>query len=401
MFDVRTGHPVGTALVHDADVTSIALSQHAVGLPNRMLAFIDSNNDMHVTPVVVHKPTKVMSMADTCAWNDISDMLAACGDGNLVTWLYPYGAYVDPDLTTHTKLSEAAPQLGKLPKITSFYGTRVSVRRGDGALVTMAVKPQPPMLYEFVSAARWDEAVRLCRFSGEEALWGALAGMALHANHLDTAEVALAALNEVDKLHFILHIKDVPSAAGRNSQLALYKRNPDEAEKILLQATPPMVYRAIKLNVDLFRWHRALDLAQKHKTHIDTVVGYRQKFLGALGRKETDPRFKDLRVTVDWTIIKANKAEEKKKETRHLGYGNRSGGAGSGRGSMSSGAGAGAAAMTADPYGDAGAPMGGMGGSGGGGGGGGYDDRLEGKHDDSDDDAAAEDFKETELSDED
>lgn len=36
---------------------------------------------------------------------------------------------------------------------------------------------------------------------------------------------------------------------------------------------------------------RALDLAVKHKTHVDTVLAYREKFLEKYGRKETNKRF--------------------------------------------------------------------------------------------------------------
>lgn len=36
---------------------------------------------------------------------------------------------------------------------------------------------------------------------------------------------------------------------------------------------------------------RALELAVKHKTHVDTVLAYRQKFLDDFGRKETNQRF--------------------------------------------------------------------------------------------------------------
>lgn len=36
---------------------------------------------------------------------------------------------------------------------------------------------------------------------------------------------------------------------------------------------------------------RALELAVKHKTHVDTVLAYRHKFLQKFGRKETNKRF--------------------------------------------------------------------------------------------------------------
>jgi intraflagellar transport protein 80 len=100
--------------------------------------------------------------------------------------------------------------------------------------------------------------------------------MAINSRHLDTAEIALAAINEVAKLHYILYIKDIPSEEGRNAELAVYKRHFDEAEQILLQATPPLIYRAIKLNIRLYRWARALQIAVENKTHVDTVLGYRE-----------------------------------------------------------------------------------------------------------------------------
>jgi intraflagellar transport protein 80 len=73
--------------------------------------------------------------------------------------------------------------------------------------------------------------------------------------------------------------------------MALFRRQPEEAERIMLQASPPLVYRAIKMNIDLFRWSRALDLATKFKQHIDTVLAYRQDYLKDFGKKETMSKF--------------------------------------------------------------------------------------------------------------
>lgn len=92
-------------------------------------------------------------------------------------------------------------------------------------------------------------------------------------------------------MEFIQAIKAIPSEEGRQAELALFRRHPDEAERILLQASPPLVYRAIKLNIGLFRWARALDLALKHKAHVETVLAYRQKNLQSFEREETNPKF--------------------------------------------------------------------------------------------------------------
>ena len=34
-----------------------------------------------------------------------------------------------------------------------------------------------------------------------------------------------------------------------------------------------MYYRAIKMNIKLYRWDRALGLVKKFKTHADTLLG--------------------------------------------------------------------------------------------------------------------------------
>lgn len=139
-----------------------------------------------------------------------------------------------------------------MAQVSTFFGNRVTVRRADGALVTSSVNLYPPVLcvtvvaalfarrlvrqltprrrcrYEFVGGRRWEEAVRLCRFVKSQPLWTCLAGMSLHHQHLDTAEIALAAIGEVDKLHYILHAKDIPSREGRSAAMALYRRNADE-----------------------------------------------------------------------------------------------------------------------------------------------------------------------------
>ena len=95
-----------------------------------------------------------------------------------------------------------------------------------------------------------------------------------------------------------------------------YKRKPEEAESILLQASPPLLYRAIKMHLRLFKWDKALELAVKHRTHVDTVLAYRAKYLEAWKKTETDDRFKQLNDTVkwDWKQVKEKKDLEKREE---------------------------------------------------------------------------------------
>jgi intraflagellar transport protein 80 len=82
---------------------------------------------------------------------------------------------------------------------------------------------------------------------------------------LNTAEIALASCDFIDKVQYINYIKDLPSEISRNAAISLYFHKYgffiiiDEALSILLQAK--LFYRAIKLNIKLYRWEKALDLA--------------------------------------------------------------------------------------------------------------------------------------------
>jgi len=114
-------------------------------------------------------------------------------------------------------------------------------------------------------------------------------------------------------------VKQIPTEEGRSAELALYRRKPDEAESILIQAG--LVYRAIKMNIKLFRWDRALDLALQYKQHVDTVLWYRREYLRAAAGEESNKRFKDLtdETPLDEKSIKENISNEKVKEAQRPG----------------------------------------------------------------------------------
>ena len=155
----------------------------------------------------------------------------------------------------------------------SFTGNIVTVRRLDGGLATLSISPYPKVLYEYVDKADFEKGIRLCRFVKESTLWACLAAMGIYCRELNTVEIALAAIDEADKVQFINYIKELPSEPSRNAALAMYCKKVNEAEQILLQAR--LFYRAIKMNIKLYRWERALDIAVQNKTHVDTVIAYR------------------------------------------------------------------------------------------------------------------------------
>lgn len=71
------------------------------------------------------------------------------------------------------------------------------------------------------------------------------------------------------------------------------------AETILLHNG--MVYPAISLNMQMHNWNRALDIALKHKTHVDTVLSRRKQYLQTLGKNETNKKFLALKDSVSET----------------------------------------------------------------------------------------------------
>lgn len=109
-------------------------------------------------------------------------------------------------------------------------------------------------------------------------------------------------------------MRDIPSAEGRAAELALLRKQPKEAESILLAAN--LVYRCIRMWIELYNWDRALDLAVKNKTHVDTVLFFRAKYLRALSRNEDNKRFSQYidSVPVEWIKIKAKIAMELENE---------------------------------------------------------------------------------------
>ncbi|KAL3846590.1 hypothetical protein ACJMK2_017565 [Sinanodonta woodiana] len=319
IFDAASGKQLGDGkpVPHKLEVMEIALDQ--CGNPaDRKLAIIDKNRDLYLTTVrtfgAERKTVKLGTMIMSLAWNDSTNMLAALADGKFTVWYYPSAVYVDKDLQMKTVFEKEASEYGKNPQILQFVGNHVMIRRADGSIVSTSISPYPAILHGYVQGARWDDAVRLCRFVKDEVLWSCLAAMSAYAKELNTAEIAYAAILEVDKVQFINNIKDIPVKEARNAEMALLCGNPLDAEAILL--TAGLIFRAIMLNIQLYNWDRALELAVKHKTHVDTVLGFRKKHLENFQKKETNKRFLQYQegIDIDWEKIEAKISMEYQKE---------------------------------------------------------------------------------------
>jgi len=319
LFDALSGRPMGTPLEHRLEVIGVALNQHGGGT-DRKLAVLDRNRDLYVTPVHKLDFQKLGSMVDTYMWNDSTDMLIGLSDQKLLTWLYPATVFIDKDLLPLTVLSQTAQDAGKYAELVSFTGSHVTLRRADGSKCAMYISPYPTLLYQLHDRGHWDKAIRLCRFVKMPELWACIAAMSMHVRELNTVEIALAAIDQVDKVHFIGHINKLPDEVLKSAELALLCRKPDEAVQILLQNR--RIYRAIKMYIRLHRWEDALHLAMQQKTHVDTVLAYREMHLKELDHEENHAEFKQVAESlgpVDWPTIKAKIEMEKENEQREAG----------------------------------------------------------------------------------
>ncbi|RZF37993.1 hypothetical protein LSTR_LSTR006392 [Laodelphax striatellus] len=295
---------------HTLGVMEIALSQ-AGSAADRQLALIDRNRDLFIATVVARgsinrKIEKLGVMVQSMCWNSSVNMLAGIQDTALTVWYYPSVLFSDQRLTRRTTVMKDATEFGKSPSVVSFEGSHIGVRRSDGALINSCISSHITILHGYTSSNLWQDALRLCRALKDETIWACLAAMAVKAKHLTTAEEAYAAINQVDKVAYIQHIKKIPLPAAQLAEMSLLGGNVQDAESLLLQNG--LVFRAIMTNLLTHNWNRALELAVKHKTHVDTVLLHRKQYLSAFDKTETNRRFMQFTNEVD---LDEDKIEQK------------------------------------------------------------------------------------------
>ena len=72
------------------------------------------------------------------------------------------------------------------------------------------------------------------------------------------------------------------------------------------------------MNIKLFRWDRALDLAKQYKQHVDTVLWYRRRYLLAAQAEETSQRFITEAVSAGGAVGQGSAGQDGKKREQDL-----------------------------------------------------------------------------------
>ncbi|XP_029167125.1 intraflagellar transport protein 80 homolog [Nylanderia fulva] len=186
----------------------------------------------------------------------------------------------------------------------------VMVRRGDGAIVANSFYTLFINLYDHISNKRLKEALSICRLAENKILWTCMAIMAIDSKELHAAEESYAAIGRCDTVDYIKYIKSLPSATERNAEMALMAGDLLAAEGILLQSG--LIKEAIRINIKVYNWNRALELAIKHKRQLEEILNARAKYLHTINKTETNQSFLTLKVNISTPQLVNKESNEKK-----------------------------------------------------------------------------------------
>ena len=317
-YDIASGKKLNAEITHNKDISEIQLNQSDISR-DRKVCFTDSNKDLYISNAYIPKVVKISNMCESFAWNDSNDMLCAIADEKFYSWIYPNAVYLEKEILDGSKYEKDASDVGNNCQIVNFTGSICNILKSDGSLCSKSITPYAGILLDLlVYQDGIEKGLKLCRYVKDKVLWTAFSAICISNREIQIAETALAAIDEVDKVNFIEKILKLKEQKCNDCLISAYvlllSNRIDEAEKILLQGN--LIYRAIKININLFRWARALNLAITYKTHVDTVLAYRQRYLESVGLQEVNSKFIELSrdTNIDWTKIKEKIAEDKKLE---------------------------------------------------------------------------------------
>ena len=291
-------------IVHSMDISEIQLNQTEQGR-DRKICFTDSNKDLYISNAFIPKIVKLSNMCDSFSWNESNDMLCSISDEKFYVWVYPNAVYLEKEILDGSRYEKDASDVGNNCQILNFTGSFCNILKSDGSLCSKTITPYAGLLLNLLNYQDGIErGLKLCRYVKDKVLWTAFSAICINYREIQIAETAVAAIDEVDKVNFIEKIIKLKESNCNDNLISAY---------VLLLSNK---VDDIKININLYRWDRALKLAVDNGTHVDTVLAYREKYLKNAGLTEVNSRFLELSkdVTIDWDKIKAKIAEDKKLE---------------------------------------------------------------------------------------
>eukprot|EP01083_Nonionella_stella_P059430 155478_1 len=322
LIDPFTSQTLSQSIQHSTNIIQISLNISTTSNA-RKLAFIDCNKDLFIIKPHHHAtyaaPFKLKTIVDCVAWHPDCDLLFALADKQLIIWYYPDIVWCDIDLLAYSIVKLDTNNIGNNAQIISIQDTLIRVRKENGDEEMIKFSALPLTIYEMIRDGKWDKALRLCHICNEQSLWGALTGLAIDNGQIEIALQGLTALEEPDKILFIKSIQNLPLQSHKDAQLALYRTNIKSAENILLHND--LIYRAIELNLRLLKFERALQIAVDHNTHLETVIGMRNKYLQEIQKEENIELFVKYNneIEINWSAIEDKCRHEIDKEYQMAG----------------------------------------------------------------------------------
>ncbi|XP_060875754.1 intraflagellar transport protein 80 homolog isoform X2 [Metopolophium dirhodum] len=276
---------------HGFGVTDVQLMTTKIQ-DKRFLALIDLSMNIfivHIGHKDGAKTYKLGSMFHSMCWNSQTESLAALQYTNLIVWYDPLLLLNDQILVRKSLEKSDLSFYGNKLNIELYEDNMVSLINTDGVKVFVQVSPYLEALKNYIGSSKWMECRTVCRDMKNEAMWALLAGSAVLAKQLDTAEECFLAIGQIERATFIQHIKTISDRTVQESSLALLSGKISEAESILLRNGS--TFKAIMFNVHIHNWSRALELAIKHKKYLNTVIYKRRNYLDFYKKEETNDKF--------------------------------------------------------------------------------------------------------------
>ena len=280
----------------------------------RQLCFVDKANDIFILPlsksnVLSCSPKKISSFTNSFVWHDKYPILAAIQNNILVIWLNPFLIYTDPDIQPLTILKFYDVTMLKDAQLTNFAGNICTIRLYNGFFFSVSIVPHFMSLCNYINSQRWNDAHRMCTIIQEKRLWGFLALSAASNGILQISRFAYANTLAIDRVDFI---DNYILSENLKSSFSFIIHDLKNFDLIGMNN-----FNDIHNSIKTFNWDRALSLAIKFESHIDTIIALRVKYLHCLSLDETRKKFKQFSdLDIDWERISLKLTiEDKKRHT--------------------------------------------------------------------------------------
>jgi len=310
---------INEPFVHSSEIRRIRINQAATQTKARF-GFTNINGDLFVCRFTSTNPRqppiidsqKLTNFVDEFEWHTTFDVLIVRSRDKLYSWASASAVFFTPQLLPilRTELRLLFDPI----ELELFDGTHAIAKSKEGARCAVPISPFLIMLHEAIDLVRnWKIVLQICRAINEPSFWAVCASCAIQSEEIDAAQEAFASLSMIDRVLFLDKVKKMKSPSARNAMIVLMQGRHADAEEILIQRG--LAFRAVKMNISLYKWDRALALAKRLGKFNDVVYYYRKLFIERLGITETDPAFQKMPDFDPQSVLRTIKDEKMKEAT--------------------------------------------------------------------------------------